>query len=208
MSDETEKLRGIWAKNKYYAMAEDYMKQQWEQIIWPIIRGCDFRHVVDLAAGEGRNSEYLAKVAYKLTIVDLCEENINKCQKRFNNHSGIYYQVCDGQSIPVAAGSVSLLYCWDAMVHFEPEIVRLYLLEAQRVLEPKGKAFLHHSNYTGFCNTDWRHNPHARNYMSKSLFSYWARKYGFRIISSELYNWGDHKNLDCVTLLEKCKCEG
>ena len=203
MGLETERLRSIWSENSYYSMAEIFIEEQWEGIIWPRINGFDFSNVVDLAAGHGRNSKYLVRHSDKLTIVDLCRENIVKCRKRFAKYPNVDYKICDGKTIPVDSCSVSLLYCFDAMVHFEPETVRFYLCEAQRIMTRKAKAFLHHSNYQGFCNVDFRKNPHARNFMSKNLFQYWARKCGFKVLSSEIINWGNSKNLDCITILEK-----
>ena len=55
------------------------------------------------------------------------------------------------------------------MVHFESDVIRSYLRDTMRVLEPGGRGFFHHSNYTG--GEDWRTNPSSRNFMSQAFFS-------------------------------------
>lgn len=39
--------------------------------------------------------------------------------------------------------------------------------------------------------------------MSKNLFAYMAYRCGFKVIRQEVIDWGENKNLDCITLLEK-----
>lgn len=198
-----DRNRAVWAENDYYEMAESAMEEQWHRLIWPTIKDCDFTAVVDLAAGHGRNSKKLIAISKELTVIDPCFDNIAWCLKRLKGKGVVRGVVCNGASMPVEDGSVTLVYCFDAMVHFEPEVVYNYLLETKRVLSSGGRAFLHHSNYTGICNPDWRYNPHARNFMSQNLFVYWASRIGLKSITSEVIDWEQEKELDCITLLEK-----
>jgi ubiquinone/menaquinone biosynthesis C-methylase UbiE len=200
---EIERNKAVWDENDYYHMAEDYIESQWKNLIWPVIKDCDFSMVVDLAAGHGRNTRKLLGVSKNIAVVDLSENNIEYCKNRFKDETGITYHACDGQSIPLWGDTYTLVYCFDAMVHFEPETVFNYLHEIYRVLVPGGRAFLHHSNNGGIVNQDWKLNPHARNYMTQSLFRYWAKKAGFKIIYSQIIDWVESKNLDCITVLEK-----
>lgn len=201
----------LWENNTYYADAEKYIDSQWETYIWPRIKDCDFRHIIDLACGQGRNSEKLLNIVDKrLTLVDLAKNNIKACQERFKGKPGaekIRYVVGDGVSIPTFDNAVSLVYCWDAMVHFPPEVVYSYLQETYRALQPGGMAFFHHSNFSGNDNIHFGYNPHARNHMTKNLFCYWAKVAGLRIISSDIIDWGSGaytiSDLDCITVLKK-----
>ena len=197
-------LQKIWDENEYYPQAEEAMDEQWETIIWPCIQHCDFSVVVDLAAGAGRNSQKLLPLIEEyLVIVDICESNLQCCKDRFKHDYNIQYELTDGQSIPVNNDSITLIYCWDAMVHFEVETVWEYLKEAYRVLQVGGKAFFHHSNYVGVCNSDFRYNPYARNYMSKNLFDLMARRAGLTVEHSNVIRWGEIWDMDCITLLSK-----
>ena len=201
-------VKEVWAKNDYYDMAEPYMDAQWDEIIWPKIKDLDFSNVVDLAAGHGRNSMKLAPISKKLTIVDICPENIEFCSNRFKDLNNINFAVCDGKTIPVKSKSVSLVYCFDAMVHFDSDTVESYIKEMSRVLKKGGNAFLHYSNWSGFCNDDWRYNPHARHYMTQDFFKALCQKYGLTILSTEFLTWGEDpdyrfEDLDAVSVLVK-----
>src|SRR3972149_1662035 len=71
----------------YYDVAEPDMDQQWENLIWPLLKnkGLDFRCVLDLAAGHGRNSAKLLQHAGQIIIVDINQENIDACKTRFKD---------------------------------------------------------------------------------------------------------------------------
>ena len=97
-------------------------------MIWPKIRHCSFDVVVDLAAGHGRNSRKLLEHARKLFIVDVNEENVSFCRSRFANQPNVTVFRNNGYSLrPIEDETVSLLYCFDAMVHFDSDVIRNYL---------------------------------------------------------------------------------
>jgi SAM-dependent methyltransferase len=102
---------------------------------------------------------------------------------------------------PAEDGVFTLVYCFDAMVHFEKEVVRSYLRDTARVLKPGGRGFFHHSNYTG--GRDWRTNPHSRNFMCRELFAAYAQIEGLRVLRQDVLNWGHIHGLDCLSLVEK-----
>ena len=76
------------------------------------------------------------------------------------------------------------------------------------MLHPGGRGFFHHSNYTG--GTDWRTNPHSRNFMSCELFAEYAAEAGLRTIRQRVLGWGAPTDpgghipdLDGMTIVEK-----
>jgi SAM-dependent methyltransferase len=203
-------------ENTYFKNAEPTMRLLWERLVWPTIQDSDFSVVVDLAAGHGRNSALLKDLTPQLYIVDINQECIDACKARFPDATNITYIVNDGATLTdIPTESVTLLYCFDAMVHFESDVVRQYLIEAFRILKPGGRAFLHHSNYTGNPGGDFRVNPHWRNFMSKELMAHYAINAGLSIVSQQVIDWGwqlgpnwtvtgyTDPQLDCVSLLEK-----
>ena len=87
----------------------------------------------------------------------------------------------DGDDLPgIPDASVTALFSYDAMVHFEYTAVLAYIAEAYRVLEPGGKALMHHSNYDRNPGGFYRDNPHWRNFMTKALFAHAACRRGSR----------------------------
>ncbi len=193
---------------EYVARAEREMDGLWQRLIWPLIRECDFRRVVDLAAGHGRNSARLREVAGEIVIVDINDECLAACRARFAGDGRFSFVQTDGASLAgIADASVSLVYSFDSMVHFEREVVRAYLKEARRVLEPGGRGFFHHSNYTGNEGGDFRRSPHWRNYMSLALFARYASEAGLLLTGSQAIDWGAepdfYAGLDGVTLVRR-----
>lgn len=193
-----------WKESPYYDSAERYMKELWDGMIWAFIKDCDFSCVVDLAAGHGRNTEKLREIARKIYVVDINAENIQFCRKRFAGDDRIRFLKNDGVKLDgIADGEATLAYCFDAMVHFDSDIVRSYLKEFGRVLKPGGHSFCHHSNYDKNPGGNFRDNPAWRNFMSQSLFHHYCAKEGLEVVRSQIIDWGDESGLDCVTLLRK-----
>jgi SAM-dependent methyltransferase len=188
--------------NPYFAAAEPVMAQLWADLVRPFLRGCDFTCVLDLATGHGRNAAMLRPLAGRLILVDIQPGNIELCRRRFGGDPAVTCLVNNGYDLrEVPGGEVTLLYCFDAMVHFDSDVVRAYLAEARRVLRPGGRAFLHHSNYQA--GHDWRAAPHSRAFMSRALLRHYALKEGLEVVRQRVIDWGGVERLDCLTLLAK-----
>lgn len=177
-------------------------------MIRPFIMGSDFQTCVDLAAGHGRNTRKLLEEpgCTKVYVVDINQENIDFCLDRFRQEPRVVCVRNDGVKIgAVPSESITLFYCFDSMVHFDSDIVRSYLSEIRRVLQPgTGRAFLHHSNYTGNPGGDVHDNPHWRNFMSAEMFAHYSAKEGLRPEKQLKLDWNhDLSYLDCFTLLSR-----
>ncbi len=196
-----------WKSSRYYDRAETSMERQWRGMIWPFLTGqqerIDFSTSVELAAGHGRNSTRLLPLAGKLHLVDIHAENVSFLRKRFGNDPKVEYHINNGYSLPFLSDhSVSFVYCFDAMVHFDSDVVRSYLTEFARILITGGCAFAHHSNYTGNPGGDLHCNPAWRNFMSQELFAHYASKEGLSIVRQKKIDWQwDGSFIDCLTLL-------
>jgi len=198
-----------WGDNvtqSYFERAERDMERHWATYVAPILgrHAIDYTHVLDLAAGHGRNAARLARLAKKITIVDINAENIRFCRRRFAGDPRFTFVCNNGASLAeVRSGSVTFFYTFDSMVHFDLEIVQAYVKEAFRVLAPGGRAFFHYSNFDRSPGTDFRSNPHWRNFMSRPLFEHLAMRAGFSILLSSNQPWGNIADLDAISLLEK-----
>jgi SAM-dependent methyltransferase len=189
--------------SRYFADAEPLTDHVWRHVA-PYLQGADFDTVIDLAAGHGRHSSRLLPLARRLYIVDVLAENIDFCRRRFGSDPRVELLLGDGLTLAgVPSESVTLVFCFDAMVHFDSDTVRSYLHEFERVLRPGGRAFCHHSNYTANPGGDWQQNPEWRNFMSRELFEHYAAKAGLTLLRSDLVNWSGHEGLDCYSLLER-----
>jgi SAM-dependent methyltransferase len=195
-----------WAGSAYYENAEQWTYFFWQEggVFRRLFNRLDTTSLVELAVGHGRHAERAAQLASKLCVIDVLAENIGASAKRLAAFNNVSYLHNDGFSYrPVADASVTGIYCYDAMVHFSPEIVAAYLQDTQRVLAPGGRAVFHHSNYAAPAERHYGQNPHARNHMTQALFSEFAARAGLTVSESVVIPWGKEVALDCVTLLEK-----
>jgi len=187
----------------YYDIAEPDMEWQWETLIWPMIQGLDFSGVIDLAAGHGRNSVRLREHAGCLFIVDINQECIDYCKKRFQGDERISYLKTNGVSLNgIRDNSISLVYSFDSMVHFHIEMIKEYLKEFYRVLKVGGHCFCHHSNYMGNPGGDFTKSPHWRNFMSKELFAHYSVMAGLEVVEQKVIDWS-YPELDCLSVVRK-----
>lgn len=199
-----ENIRQPWVGSPYYSDAE-----QWTFLFWdpkhPFRRMFDLLPggtVIDLACGHGRHAEMAAPHADRLILVDVIEENLAVCRDRLRDVPNVEFRLGGGVDFPdTADGSIDAIYCYDAMVHFAPEIVDSYLRQTYRVLRSGGRALFHHSNYAQGKGKVWNQNPHARNYMTRELFAESARRHGLDVIEQNVIPWGDVAELDCISLV-------
>ena len=163
------------------------------------------RNVIELACGRGRHVPHYLQKAGKVTLVDILEENISACKKRFVDEKNISYYCNNGYNLAeLETGKYTSLFCYDAMVHFEMLDIYEYLKDIYRVLIPGGKVLIHHSNNTSDYKASFANAPNGRSFMSKDIFAYLAYRAGFEILEQEIIDWGI-KNLDCISLIQKPK---
>jgi SAM-dependent methyltransferase len=194
----------------YFARAEEVMSIQWEHVIWPIIKDEDFTSTLELACGHGRNTVFLRRYAKSIDLVDVNRTCIDVCEKRFGSEKdgcAFRYHVTTGNSLPVPTSSISFVYTWDSMVHFDKLVVRDYVHDVFRALKPGGSAFLHHSNYgTVAPDSSWTKNHGNRSDMTAELMRNYAQEAGlgikFQRLTGTADGWGID-DLDCLTLLVK-----
>jgi SAM-dependent methyltransferase len=198
-----------WENSPYYRDADS---AEWLAPFWgdgPFLKGfsaLDLRSTIELACGRGRHAERVAPRCGHLHIMDVLESNIAHCRERLSRFRNVSYHVCSGHDFrPIGNTTVTAIYCYDSMVHFSPDVVRAYINDTARVLKNKGRALFHHSNFPGPSAETYMGNPAARNVMTRQLFANLAKAAGLTVIEATLLDWpvGGHRNLDCLTLLEK-----
>jgi SAM-dependent methyltransferase len=212
--DQTRQVAQPWKVNQYYERAE---REDWMRVFWnstgrfrPLFDTLDTRILVELACGRGRhtahilNTPELRRNIQQMYIMDVNEENVNPCRERFADIPCVHASVNSGYDFqPLNEQSVTAIFCYDAMVHFEYDAVISYLQDAYRILVPGGRALFHHSNYDRSPGTAGTANPSWRNFMSKDLFAHVAIRSGFRIVRQCVLDWDDSRKIDCLSLIEK-----
>lgn len=198
-----------WITSPYYEEAEQkWMHVFWDPKVWfrIMFNQLDSSIILELACGHGRHSAQMKDWDNQKILMDINQTNINYCIQRFAGDPRYTAIVNNGYDCkPLSDMFCTAVFCYDAMVHFDSEVVFSYLRDIFRVLKPGGRALLHHSNYTGNPGGNYSENPHCRNYMSQSLFVHYSKKSGFDIVDSVTINWGYEPDLDCVTLISKPK---
>jgi ubiquinone/menaquinone biosynthesis C-methylase UbiE len=200
----------VWEGSSYYSDAEEWTWLFWAEdgAFMPMFRQLDLAHLLELACGHGRHSErILSRFEAQLesfTIMDILESNIQICRDRLASQPKLRTLVNDGVSFrPLDANSLTAIFCYDAMVHFDKEVVKSYLKECERVLLPGGKALLHHSNYSAQPDSHFGTNPHARAFMSAELFAEYTRAANLEVVEQKGVPWGGEAGLDCISLVLK-----
>jgi SAM-dependent methyltransferase len=188
----------------YFDQAEKHLETHWATVIGPLIDGIQYDLAVDLASGHGRNARRLVEKARLVYCVDINPENIRFLRRRFLGDQRFIVYQNDGAHLPFCVdSSIDLFFCFDALVHFDLEIVQSYVKEAYRVLRKGGHAFIHCSNYTGNPGGDFRDNPGWRNFMSFDIFTHLAKKARFTVVRGNKLAWAGITDLDAVFLLRK-----
>lgn len=204
---ENSLLWGEEVAQSYHAAAADHMAVQWGHFIEPIIKRhpINYDSVIDFACGYGRNTDQLLNYTSNVSMVDVNPHNIEYCQRKYSGDERVRVVSCSGFDLKnIPNQSATLLYTFDSVVHFPPQIVKAYLPDFYRVVASGGYAFVHHSNYTAAGEgADFKDNPHWRNYMSDRMFAKLALSVGFEVVEQDICEWGGVPELDCISLLRK-----
>jgi len=200
-------LWGNGVADTYHAAAGRAMDDQWRRMIWPMLQrnGVDVSQTVELACGFGRNSRKLLEAGSRsLTLVDVNPDNIAYCRQHIQPLGNVSLVQNNGLDLSALGdGKFTLVYTFDSMVHFDLELVISYVAEFARILQPGGLAFIHHSNFTGSPGSDFRQNPHWRNFMSAMIMRHIAFRNKFEVAEQQIISWGGVSGLDCLSLLRR-----
>src|SRR5262249_14608923 len=76
----------------------------WYGTILPrILRGVPCDHILEIAPGHGRCTQFLRLCCRRLSVVDLVQDCVDACRARFGEGAGIEYHVNDGRTLPMIA---------------------------------------------------------------------------------------------------------
>lgn len=208
------RLSATPADNKwdtYYKLAENATQAQYERFIQPVLGALegilDYSNVLDFACGEGRMAEILQEYCQRLQLVDASPDAIDFCRQRFAAYPHVSVQCNSAGMLPQPTDSLSLIYSWDAMVHFSYKSLDFYLCEFSRVLQLQGHVVMHHSNLGSLADKvrvfdQWNLNSAGRSQVSKEDIAFIARHHGFEVVRQTLIDW-EYDDMDCISVLRK-----
>jgi 2-polyprenyl-3-methyl-5-hydroxy-6-metoxy-1,4-benzoquinol methylase len=176
--------------------------------------------ILEIAPGFGRWTTHLKDSCEHLIVVDLAENCIEACRRRFADESHITYHVNDGKSLAMVPDrSIDFAFSFDSLVHAEADVMRAYLEQLAAKLKPNGVGFLHHSNIGAYRRsfslsrripsvlrdrliqgriidqTHWRAFS-----MTASLFAGFCEQAGLQCVSQEMVNWATKRLIDCFSV--------
>jgi SAM-dependent methyltransferase len=210
----TKRIISFWEKDgvdfDYYKKAEtaEWLNGFWNETsdFYQLFQQLDTEAVLEIACGTGRHSAQVVGKIKKLYLLDSSAEAMRLAKERFAAYSHVVYiHSPDGLGIPadtIPPASLTAVFSYDAMVHFEKEAVESYIRDSYRVLKTGGYALFHHSNYSKNPGGRFSGNPGWRNYMTQELFLSMAKAYGFEVAHSQVITYACPDS-DCLTLLRK-----
>ncbi len=178
---------------------------QWCHTLHPrIARWLPAGNVLEIAPGYGRWAQFLIRLSQQYMGIDMAENAVDACKRRFATEQHARFVVNDGRSLEaVPAEWADLVFSFDSLVHVERDDMQAYLGQLVGKLAPGGHAFLHHSNLAMYPARglirwdDWR----ARS-VSADTFRKDCNDMGLRCVSQELIPWQRTRFIDCISVVE------
>jgi SAM-dependent methyltransferase len=204
---------------------------QWHATLLPRIRHfIPAGRVLEIAPGYGRWSRFLIGCSDQYIGVDLNNNCISACQKRFAHAKNATFYANDGKSLAmVQDDSIDFAFSFDSLVHVEMDVIEAYFRELSRKLSSNGVAFIHHSNLGASSMitlnllralqklsrtrpvakallrkvglVDWDH-WRAPSVSAKSVVDV-SRAAGLNCVGQEIINWANATMTDCISVLTR-----
>lgn len=165
--------------------------------------------ILEIGAGHGRLSRYLAGYCERLILVDMTEACVASCRRRFADDPKVVCLRTDGRSLAgLEASSVDFAFSFFSLVHADDATLGAYLEAIARTLSRDGVAFLHHSNAASCASDDPDDNEVLHDYrditVSAAAIGRRAETVGLRCRSQELFGWDTARVLtDCFSVLTR-----
>jgi len=164
-------------------------------------------HILEIAPGFGRCTQFLKESCKKLTVVDISEKCIQACQTRFQDSDNIEYRINDGKSLTmIPDNSIDFIFSWDSLVHADNTVFQSYIKQFPRIMKPGGFGFIHHSNLAEYIDKNTGkliyEDIHSRDVtMDSSLFLKYCNESKLNCILQEKINWRCNFLNDCLSII-------
>lgn len=135
---------------------------------------CRDLDVLDIAAGEGYGTAFLAQVARSAIGVELSESAVRHARKNYVR-SNLSYLAGDARKIPLRNQCVDVVVSFETIEHFYEQ--DSFLDEIRRVLRPGGKVIMSSPNRDVYSQPETAANPYHALELSAQEFSDLIGKY-------------------------------
>ena len=180
----------------------------WSITIFPRIQSfLPSPHILEIAPGFGRCTQFLKDLCERLTVVDISEKCIHACQERFRDSGNISYFINDGKSLNIIPDrSIDFVFSWDSLVHADNTVMNAYIKQLPRIMKPGAFGFIHHSNLAEYVDrstgTLMRKDLHSRDEtMDSSLFLQYCNESGLHCLVQEKIAWRCNYLNDCFSVI-------
>ena len=182
----------------------------WYGTIYPRIQSfASAPHILEIAPGYGRCTQFLLELCDRLTIVDITQKCIDACKVRFASHTNIEYHVNDGKTLAfLEDDSIDFVFSWDSLVHANDQVFASYLRQLAAKMRPGGFGFIHHSNMgayrdpkTGVLTAESKHWRDTS--VSAELFRELCAAARLKCLTQEIIEWEPGVLSDTLSVFSK-----
>ncbi|SOE80822.1 Methyltransferase domain-containing protein [Caballeronia arationis] len=179
-------------------------RAQWLGSLYPRVSAfLPTQSVLEIAPGFGRWTRFLLAACERYQGVDLSQECVDACIKRFESAVHARFLRNDGTSLDaIPDGSIDFIFSFDSLVHASGDVLDAYIPQIIAKLSPRGAAFIHHSNWLdagkGLSNDHGRAVDVSHEAVLDKI-----NASGGRMLIQELINWGAGTCTDCLTTFSK-----
>ena len=178
---------------------------QWLTTIYPRIASFfPAGNVLEIAPGFGRWTRFLITGSKIYRGVDVSEKCVLACRKRFEETKHASFYINNGKDLSCVKDiKYNFVFSFDSLVHADIDVLRDYITQIINMLEPKGVAFLHHSNLGMYADTITNKHCRSSNVSAKAVENI-IKNSGGHLLTQEILTWGEHYVLnDCFSLFGK-----
>ena len=153
--------------------------------------------ILEIGPGAGRWTTTLQSMASRLVLVDIAEECLSLCKKKFFACHNVEYYLFQGDGLGFMSDScIDFVWSYDVFVHLNPTHIESYLRDIRRVLKPGGYAVIHHSG--GNYPSDREACEGWRSHMTGRFFAHLAIASGMNMV--EQLDSFAHKRGDIISV--------
>lgn len=135
---KTNDLYNIWAAT--YDSNENKTRDLDLEVTQKLLKEYTFEHVLEIGAGTGKNTSWLARQSQQITVMDFSSEMLTKLQQKVKNVALEVIQQDISHKWPLKGEQVDLVLANLVLEHIKD--LKPIFEEAARVLQPKGKFFI------------------------------------------------------------------
>jgi ubiquinone/menaquinone biosynthesis C-methylase UbiE len=152
--NSTAMNREIWQNWDWQDSGEEWTESaEWKQsLISNVLQKHMLKggNLLEVGPGAGRWTETLQQTAGNLIAVDISDQCIDICKRKFADCNNVEFFVNNGTDLSfVQSDSIDSIWSFDVFVHINADQIESYMKEFNRLLKPGATAVIHHGHDRG-----------------------------------------------------------